>query len=74
MQYVRLYADDEGESHFEDVEVTLNFVNFAPPAPPLGLSEWTSAERVGFLSGGATWHGEFHPTPRRQFMVLLAGM
>jgi hypothetical protein len=73
VQYVRLYADADGESHFEDVDVTLNLVDFAPPAPPLSISEWTTAERVGFLSGLSGYRGAPHPTPRRQFMVCLAG-
>ena len=73
VHYTRVYADQQGESHFEDVDVKLNVIDFAPPAPPLALSEWAPAERVGFLSGGPGWRGELHPTPRRQFMVLLAG-
>ena len=31
--YVRVYADDKGESHFEDVAIELSEVDFAPPAP-----------------------------------------
>ena len=34
MKYVRVYADDQGESHFEDVEVPLVLVEFAPPPRP----------------------------------------
>jgi hypothetical protein len=34
MKYVRVYADDEGESHFADIEIPLALVEFAPPAPP----------------------------------------
>ena len=29
-KYIRLYADESGESHFEDLEIELNPVNFAP--------------------------------------------
>jgi hypothetical protein len=31
--YVRLFADEKGESHFADVEVELGPIDFAPPAP-----------------------------------------
>jgi hypothetical protein len=34
-KYVRLYADEVGESHFEDLEMALLPVEFAPP-PDLG--------------------------------------
>jgi hypothetical protein len=75
VQYVRLYADANGESHFEDVDVQFSTTNFAPPAPPVILSEWTPAERVGFIGGTSSgWRGDTpHPTPRRQFMVWLSG-
>ena len=73
VQYVRIYADDDGESHFEDVDVALSLVEFAPPAPPLWVSDWKPAERVGFVSGTSGWRGDPHPTPRRQFGVWLSG-
>jgi hypothetical protein len=73
MRYVRLYAGPDGESHFEDVEVPLDAVNFAPPAPPLHVSDFVPATRVGFLAAPSGWQGDWHPTPRRQFFVYLGG-
>jgi hypothetical protein len=74
MRYVRLYAGPDGESHFEDVEVALTPVDFAPPAPPLNISAFLPAARVGFLSGPPAWRGDAkHPAPRRQFIIYLAG-
>ncbi len=73
MRYVRLYSGPDGESHFEDVNVALTTVDFAPPALPLDVSEWQPAERVGFVYGRLGWHGDPHPTPRRQFFIWLAG-
>jgi len=39
-KYVRLYSDESGESHFEDLETALPPVDFAQPAAcypdPLG--------------------------------------
>ena len=45
-QYVRLYADADGESHFLDEEMELRSVNFAPPAPPLNVSAFTANEAI----------------------------
>ena len=73
MQYVRLYADAAGESHFEDVEIDLAATNFAPPAPPLHVSPFSPAERYGFLIMPPGWDGDWHPTPRRQIFFYLAG-
>lgn len=45
MEYTRLYADDHGESHFEDIEIDLTLTEYAPPAPPLELSGITAANQ-----------------------------
>ena len=51
MKYVRLYSDEGGDSHFEDVEVRFESVDYAPPAPPLDLSSSTPASQFVFLRG-----------------------
>jgi len=73
MEYVRVYADSSGESHFEDVTVELAAVDFAPPAPPLNVSAFASVSQIGFLSAPPGWYGDWHPAPRRQFICYLAG-
>ncbi len=73
MKYVRCYADEAGESHFEDVEVNLTLMDFASPAPPLALSPFVTATQVGFLSAPSGWYGDWHPSPRRQFLIFLSG-
>jgi hypothetical protein len=71
--YVRVYADERGESHFEDVEVALTPRNYAPPAPALSLSPVLPATGFAFVRIPAGWHGDWHPTPLRQVFVYLAG-
>jgi hypothetical protein len=73
MKYVRLYADPAGDSHFEDVDLPLTAVDFAPPAPPAYLSSYIPATRCAFIMGPAGWYGDWHPTPRRQFFIWLSG-
>lgn len=73
MQYVRLYADSAGMSHFETVDIDLAPTNFAPPAPPLQLSPFTPSTRFAFLGAPAGWFGDWHPAPRRQIFFFLAG-
>jgi hypothetical protein len=70
---IRLYADAEGESHFDDTEIPLNSVDFAPPAPPLDVSEVKEA-KYGFLRAPAGWFGDWHPAPQKQVMCLLSGV
>jgi hypothetical protein len=71
--YCRLYADSSGESHFEDVEVELWEVDFAPPAPALLLSEFGPAVRAAFLGGPTGWQGEWHRASRRNLFVVISG-
>ena len=73
MKYSRIYADPAGESHFEDVEVELAQVNFAPPAPPLNLSSFSPALQYAFCSFPTGWRGDWHPTPQRQIFFILSG-
>jgi hypothetical protein len=73
MRYVRLYADEAGASHFEDIEVPLTSVDFAPPAPPVNLSAVMPTTGCIFACPAAGWYGDWHPAPRRQFLMYLAG-
>jgi len=73
MKYVRIYADQNDDSHFEDVEVGMSPTDFAPPAPPVDLSPLMPTTHVGFIGFPAGWYGPPHPAPRRQFLFVLTG-
>jgi hypothetical protein len=73
VKYVRMYADASGESHFEDVEMPLAPVDFAPSAPPMNVSAFVQAAAYGFLSFTPDWDGGWHPTPARQILLILKG-
>lgn len=73
MQVTRVYTDEHGETHFADEELTFTATDFAPPAPPLHVSAFVPATRIGFLQEPAGWVGTAHPTPRRQYILVLAG-
>jgi hypothetical protein len=73
MKYVKLYVDDCGESHFQDVDIALEPVDFAPPAPLIHLSSFQSATRYAFCRFPSGWHGDWHPAPRKQIFFILSG-
>ncbi len=73
MKYTRLFADAHGESHFEEVAVPMTSVDFAPPAPPMDLSDFSTVSLIGFLRAPAGFVGDWHPAPKRQWMLYLAG-
>ena len=73
MKYIRIYADQNGESHFEDVEVELAQVNFAPPAPPWNFSSFSPALQYAFCAFPTGWKGDWHPVPQRNIFFVLSG-
>jgi hypothetical protein len=73
MRYLRLYADNDGETHFEDVEDEMRVEDFAPPAEPFLVSEIRDATRFSFFEFPAGWIGIAHPAPRRQYFAVVQG-
>lgn len=73
MRMIRLYADELGESHFEDVEVGLTEKIFAPPAPALGVSAPFETRKMVIVHIPAHFPAEWHPTPKRQIWIGLEG-
>ena len=73
MRVARIYADSEGLSHFEDVDIELGLVEYAPPAPALDVSGPFEVSRAVLCSFPTGWYGDWHPTPRRQLYLHLTG-
>jgi len=70
---VRLFADESGESHFEDIEFDMSSIQYAPPAPALDISEPTEATQYFWFRFPKDWRDDAHPSPRRQLFVVLDG-
>ena len=73
MRYIRLFADADGVSHFQDAEVSLVESAYAPPAPPYLVSEREGATGVVMTTLPAGWFGDWHPSPRLQWWFQLSG-
>jgi hypothetical protein len=72
--YVRLFADERGESHFAEIAVELGPVDYSPPAPPLHVAGLFPATGCGFVGAPGDWDGQIpHPSPRRQVFCTLRG-
>jgi hypothetical protein len=74
IEYLRIFADKEGCSHFETKTIDLEAKDYAPPAPSLNTSIMASADNSVFLELPTGWYGDWHPTPVRQWLVLMSGM
>jgi len=73
MKYARIFVTGDGGSSMEDIEVETSPVNFVPGEPAFNVSAPDSAESVKFLRISGDWYGGWHPTPVRQFLIVLAG-
>ena len=73
MKLFRVFSDQHGESHFEEMDLEMTPVEFAPPAPPIDLSEFRDATRVAIMRAAPGWRADWHPAPKRQLMFYLAG-
>ena len=73
MKYLRLYADKDGESHWEEVEVDLSERTFAPPAKAIETSQPIASTQMLFLRLKAGWDEPVHPTPVAQTLVCMSG-
>ena len=73
MKYHRLYSDDNGESQWEDVDISLEEQSFAPPAQAIEISEPEAVKQTLFLRLRSGWNEPAHPTPVTQKLICLAG-
>ena len=72
--YLRIYADAEGETHMEEVDIALMPRAFFNGHPPLRLTETLAATgcnicRVPAGMGVVDWHNP----PRRELVIWLTG-
>lgn len=68
MKYLRIYAGPDGESHFEDVDVPMT-----PGGGASDLSALIPATGVIFRRSSPDQNIDWHPAPRRQFVITLSG-
>jgi len=73
IHYLRIYADADGVSHFETLDIPLETNDYAPPAVPLNTSALLPANACIFLELPVGWVGDWHPTPVRQWLILMSG-
>ncbi|UCD10223.1 MAG: hypothetical protein JSU79_06185 [Dehalococcoidales bacterium] len=68
MKIVRIYTGEDGESHFEDIDISLD-----NPVDSDLRSELIKATGIIFRETGCDYDLDFHNAPRRQFMINLEG-
>ena len=68
VRITRLYTGPDNQSHFEDLDIPLNPASYGVQSDPVPVTGAIFRETP---VGGAL---DFHPAPRRQFVVTLSGM
>jgi hypothetical protein len=67
-QVTRVYSDNNGDSHFDDLEITLE------EAGSVGrLSEVLPANGIVFREVEPSYDWDFHTAPSKQYIILLDG-
>lgn len=66
MRIHNLYTDDQGESHFRDIEV-----EWASEGPGGQYTEKLPATGIIFRKTPGTYDLDWHPAPRRQYIINL---
>ena len=73
MKYGRIYADGNGVSHFEDVEVPLSEVASESALPVHQVSPRFAVTSMTFLAAPEGWVSDWHCAPARGMFFVLSG-
>ncbi|WP_312901332.1 hypothetical protein [Chryseobacterium taichungense] len=68
MKVTKIFSDEKGESHFEDLEIPLvdqGEIGF--------LSEDVEVKKLQFRKVSADYDYDFHHAPQKQYIILLDG-
>ena len=68
MRIHNLYVDDKGETHFQDVEI-----QYVETTPAGRLSARQPATGIIFRETSGDYDLDWHPAPRRQYVINLDG-
>jgi hypothetical protein len=68
MHIARIWADESGESHYQDIEMSL-----APSGLLRRISTPLPVTSMILRENGPAYDFDWHVAPRRQYIVLLAG-
>ena len=73
MRYTRLFSDEQGESHFDEVEIEFASTDYVEGSAPLNLSGPRAAVDYCFMQAPAGWASDWHPSSARNLFVVLSG-
>jgi quercetin dioxygenase-like cupin family protein len=72
--YVKLFSDDQGNSHFQDIQTDLAATDFAPGIPNLFISTSFQASEASFFGGPSGWEADWHASSGRHLFAVISGV
>jgi quercetin dioxygenase-like cupin family protein len=73
MNYVRVYSDENGQSHFADMDLRLAPAIHSLAMPAVEACEPQAATQFQFMRLPAGWSADWHPAAAYQYICVLAG-
>jgi len=73
LTYARVFVGSDGVTHFEDSPIRMTPGVYVPGIPLVDSASPLPATTLTFSRLEAGYTSDWHPAPRRQFVVLLTG-
>lgn len=73
VHYVRIWADEDGVSHLEDVTLDTATAGGEPGVPTLDVADAGAVGRLQIVDVDPDFEPGWHTAPRPQFVVFLTG-
>ena len=73
MNYLRLHADKNGKSRFEQASLKLDEPDYRPPAPTAFVSHSYQTDSLQFVRLPSGWNADAVNPPSKQFLIGLKG-
>jgi quercetin dioxygenase-like cupin family protein len=73
MKYPRLFTSADGDTHFGEITVDRRPAVYVPGIPLVDIAAPTPVNALIFSRLAAGYDSDWHPPPRRQFVIVLTG-
>jgi hypothetical protein len=71
---LHLFSGLDGTSRVDSIFTKeLSAFDFAPPAPPMFVARVSDAQALAFVELPVGWKGGWHASPKKQWVICLAG-
>jgi len=73
LTYARVYVGPDGATHFQDSAIGMIPIEYVPGIPLVDSASPLAVKALTFSRVEAGYASDWHPAPRRQFVLPLSG-